>query len=132
MYKLFFFIAFALTGCASVPSDDPDIILPLVFASPAEFPYGTVVIARDQGLTGGMCDIRVSINGTPVVDLGTSEMTTLYPKPGNAIFSVGYVDKVCSLVPDQAREFEIREDETRKLRVSVDASGGLDISPAIF
>lgn len=89
-----------------------------------------VTIVRDKGFIGGGCAITTFIDGKPVAELNTSEKVTAYVNPGEVIVGAGFMGKViCSGAPKKEREFIVRENTPRFLRVFIDQSGNVDILP---
>ncbi|WP_312387783.1 hypothetical protein [Atlantibacter hermannii] len=89
-----------------------------------------VTIIRDKGFVAGGCAITSYINGKRLAELNTGEKVTAYLPAGEVIVGAGFAGKgLCSEAPKKEREFIIKENTPRLLRIFTDQSGNVDILP---
>jgi len=55
-----------------------------------------VVVKRDTGFIGGMCDMQVLLDGRPVALLATGQRVTIYLKPGAYVLAVRGPGGLCT------------------------------------
>jgi hypothetical protein len=121
----------ALSGCSTEP------VLPQnakAVYTPVEFqqkPNTTEIkIVRDKGFVAGGCAITSYINGLRLAELETGEMVKAYLPAGEVIIGAGFAGKgLCSGAPKKEREFVIKANVPRILRIFTDQSGNVDILP---
>lgn len=90
----------------------------------------SVTIIRDKGFVSGACAITSYVNGKPVAELETGEKVTAYLPAGEVVVGAGFAGKgLCSGAPKKEREFVIKENTPRVLRIFIDQSGNVDILP---
>jgi hypothetical protein len=128
---VFFLSVFALVGCSTEPVSPQSA---KVVNTPAEFqkkPNATEInIIRDKGFVAGGCAITSYINGQRLAELETGEMVKAYLPAGEVIIGAGFAGKgLCSGAPKKEREFVIKADVPRTLRIFTDQSGNVDILP---
>ncbi|HBT4754852.1 TPA: hypothetical protein MB330_001298 [Klebsiella quasipneumoniae subsp. similipneumoniae] len=89
-----------------------------------------VTIIRDKGFVAGGCAITSYINGNRLAELDTGEKVTAYLPAGSVIVGAGFAGKgLCNGAPKKEREFEVKENIPRNLRIFIDQSGNVDILP---
>ena len=89
-----------------------------------------VTIIRDKGFVAGGCAITSYVNGVPVAELETGEKVRAYLPAGEVIIGAGFAGKgLCSGAPKKEREFIIKPDAPKVLRIFTDQSGNVDILP---
>lgn len=89
-----------------------------------------VTIIRDKGYVASACAITAYINGKRLAELETSEKVIAYVPPGDVIVGAGFVGKgLCGGSPKKEREFIVKENQPRVLRIFIDQSGNVDILP---
>lgn len=127
-------LAFSLlimAGCSTEP------VLPQYAKEvpiPKEFQQKTnttaVTIIRDKGFVAGGCAITTYINGKYLAELDTGEKVTAFLNPGDVLVGAGFAGKgLCNGAPKKEREFSIKENDPRALRIFIDQSGNVDILP---
>ncbi|SPA51410.1 conserved exported hypothetical protein [Cupriavidus taiwanensis] len=95
---------------------------------PGEF--ATLVVTRDQGFYGSACDTVLSVDGKEVGRLRSGEVARFYAKPGAII--LGAQTSAMCLGGLKEREVRLAPAATVRYRISIDSSGGLDLSPTAF
>jgi len=124
-------LVFTLVGCSTTPVE-PSIAKQVVVeksfqVSTSKIP---VTIVRDKGMVASACAITVYIDGEKVAELDTQEKAVAYVNPGAIIVGAGFMGKgLCSGAPRNEREFLVKEDQPRVLRIFIDQSGNVDILP---
>lgn len=89
-----------------------------------------VTIIRDKGFVASACAITAYINGKRLAELETGEKVIAYVPAGEIIVGAGFVGKgLCGGPPKKEREFIVRENQPRALRIFIDQSGNVDILP---
>lgn len=89
-----------------------------------------ITIVRDKGYVASFCAITAFVNGRKLADLNTGEKVVAYLPPGEVIVGAGFVGKgVCHGAPKKEREFIIKPNSPRALRIFIDQSGNVDILP---
>ncbi|MEH3538953.1 hypothetical protein POV94_23540, partial [Enterobacter roggenkampii] len=92
-------------------------------------PLVTTII-RDKGFVAGGCAITTYINGKYLAELDTGEKVTAFLNPGDVLVGAGFAGKgLCNGAPKKEREFSIKENDPRALRIFIDQSGNVDILP---
>ncbi|WP_316149519.1 hypothetical protein [Cupriavidus sp. BIC8F] len=87
-------------------------------------------MTRDQGFYGSACDTVLSVEGKEVGRLRSGEVARFYAKPGTII--VGAQTSAMCLGGLKEREVKLNPASTIRYRISIDSSGGLDLSPTAF
>jgi hypothetical protein len=126
------FCMLGLVGCSTEP------VLPQYakeVSAPTEFQQKTnttaVTIIRDKGFVAGGCAITTYINGKYLAELDTGEKVTAFLSPGEVLIGAGFAGKgLCNGAPKKEREFIIKADAPRNLRIFIDQSGNVDILPS--
>ncbi|SOZ34866.1 hypothetical protein [Cupriavidus neocaledonicus] len=95
---------------------------------PGEF--ATLVVTRDEGFYGSACDTVLSVDGKEVGRLRSGEVARFYAKPGAII--LGAQTSAMCLGGLKEREVRLPPASTVRYRISIDSSGGLDLSPTAF
>lgn len=95
---------------------------------PGEF--ATLVVTRDEGFYGSACDTVLSVDGKEVGRLKSGEVARFYAKPGAII--LGAQTSAMCLGGLKEREVRLNPASTVRYRISIDSSGGLDLSPTAF
>lgn len=95
---------------------------------PGEF--ATLIVTRDQGFYASACDTVLSVDGKEVGRLKSGEVARFYAKPG-AIILGAQTSAIC-LGGLKEREVRLNPAATVRYRISIDSSGGLDLSPTAF
>lgn len=95
---------------------------------PGEF--ATLVVTRDEGFYGSACDTVLSVDGKEVGRLKSGEVARFYAKPGAII--LGAQTSAMCLGGLKEREVRLPPASTVRYRISIDSSGGLDLSPTAF
>lgn len=89
-----------------------------------------VTIIRDKGFISGGCAITSYINGVRLAELQTGEKVTAYLPAGEVNVGAGFAGRgLCSGPPKKEREFIIKGNQPRVLRIFIDQSGNVDILP---
>lgn len=89
-----------------------------------------VTIIRDKGYVASACAITAYINGKRLAELETGEKVTAYVPAGEIIVGAGFVGRgLCIGDPKKEREFIVKENQSRVLRIFIDQSGNVDILP---
>ena len=89
-----------------------------------------VTIIRDKGYVASACAITAYINGKRLAELETSEKVIAYVPAGDVIVGAGFAGKgLCGGTPRKEREFIVKENQPRVLRIFIDQSGNVDILP---
>lgn len=89
-----------------------------------------VTIVRDKGFISGGCAITSYINGERLAELQTGEKVTAYLPAGEVNVGAGFAGRgLCSGSPKKEREFIIKDNQPRTLRIFIDQSGNVDILP---
>ena len=120
-----------LAGCSTEP------VLPQYakeVSASKEFQQSTntaaVTIIRDKGFVAGGCAITTYINGKYLAELDTGEKVTAYLNPGDVLIGAGFAGKgLCNGAPKKEREFSVKENTPRVLRIFIDQGGNVDILP---
>jgi hypothetical protein len=104
----------------------------LAFQERTDETSATLVITRDQGLTGGACYYSIAVNGTLAARLDVGETARFYVKPGEILLRAGrdpLGKGLCGLGRDEwtQRETVLRQGETKYFRLSIDVNGKTDI-----
>jgi len=130
----------SLGGCATTPvSPSTAMQAPrdrlLAFQERTDETSATLVITRDQGLTGGACYYSVTLNGTVAARLDVGETARFYVPPGEILMRGGrdpLGKGLCGTGQDHwtQRETVVREGETKYFRLSIDVNGKVDIQRA--
>lgn len=123
----------ALSGCATSaisPKEASPIPGDRLFGlqSPPSGAHGNLVVTRDEGFMGGGCNTLINIDGKRVGEIASGEVATFYVAEGRHIIGAEIDEALC---PDvlKEREFTVQGGETRKYRISIDATGSMDLSP---
>lgn len=121
----------ALAGCSTepvLPQQAKEVIASKEFQQkPNTIP---VTIIRDKGFVAGGCAITSYVNGNPLAQLETGEKVIAYIPVGEIVVGAGFAGKgLCSGAPKKEREFLIKENTPRVLRIFIDQSGNVDILP---
>jgi hypothetical protein len=98
--------------------------------SPPPGEFTTLVVTRDQGFYGSACDTVLSVEGKEVGRLRSGEVARFYAKPGTII--LGAQTSAMCLGGLKEREVKLNPASTIRYRISIDSSGGLDLSPTAF
>lgn len=98
--------------------------------SPPPGEFATLVVTRDQGFYGSACDTVLSVDGQEVGRLRSGEVARFYAKPGAII--LGAQTSAMCLGGLKEREVKLNPASTIRYRISIDSSGGLDLSPTAF
>ncbi|WP_279047196.1 hypothetical protein [Cedecea davisae] len=127
---LFTFVL-VLAGCSTEPVLPENAKVVNASAAFQQKPNTTEVkIVRDKGFVAGGCAITTYINGQRLAELETGEMVKAYLPAGEVIIGAGFAGKgLCSGAPKKEREFVIKADVPRTLRIFTDQSGNVDILP---
>lgn len=98
--------------------------------TPPSGEFATLVVTRDEGLYGSACDTVVSVDGKEVGRLRSGEVARFYAKPGAIILGA----QTSTMCPGGLKEREVKltPASTVRYRISIDSSGGLDLSPTAF
>ncbi len=128
--------AIFLAGCATQPtsSDTATKISPdqiVAFGKRPNAPHGTLTVIRDSGLSGAICTVRLTVDGIDAAFLRTAETATLYLPSGDRIIGAFYDEAICALGGVREREVRIDDGERKRLRISANANGSLDLSATI-
>jgi len=132
MNKIIFFLGvLILSGCSTTPVDPSTAREVPVASEFREQPSKVAVtIVRDSGMVASACAITTFIDGKKVADLETKEKVKAFVKPGSIIVGAGFMGKgLCGGAPRNEREFQVKANEPRVLRVFIDQSGNVDILP---
>lgn len=127
---LLLLIAIGVSGCSTEPVL-PQNAKEVNAAAFRQKPNTTeVTIIRDKGFVAGGCAITSYVNGVPVAELETGEKVRAYLPAGETIIGAGFAGKgLCNGAPKKEREFMIKSDSPRILRIFTDQSGNVDILP---
>ena len=118
-----------LSGCATTPvpytdatSVPQDNILEgyKQFSNQAEN-RSRVIVVRDSGMLGAALPAKLSINGTEVAKLWSSERLELFLEPGTYIFGVEPSPRLGGALVETT--FEIRSGKSYAFRISLTLSG---------
>ncbi|GLC92929.1 hypothetical protein Tamer19_23370 [Cupriavidus sp. TA19] len=92
--------------------------------------FATLIVTRDEGFYGSACDTVLSVDGKEVGRLRSGEVARFYAKPGPIILGA----QTSVMCPGGLKEREVRLNpaSTVRYRISIDSSGGLDLSPTAF
>ncbi|MBS8267200.1 hypothetical protein DYI26_00425 [Halomonas litopenaei] len=125
-----------LTGCATspIPAEQadqvPDSRLFGLQSVPAS-PYATVQVTRDSGINFSMCNVSLHVDGKKVAEFEPEETASFYVAPGDSVLGITTGGGICaSLVQELGADLE--SGETKRYRISMDASGSLDLSRTAF
>lgn len=89
-----------------------------------------VTIIRDKGFVSGGCAITSYIDGKRLAELDTGEKVTAYIPAGPVIVGAGFEGRgLCNGASKREREFVVKENTPRNLRIFIDQSGNVDILP---
>lgn len=90
-----------------------------------------ITVVRDSGFVGGGCFMTVFLNGERAAQLDTKEKVTFYVNSGAWVVGAAHEGKaLCSTGKErQEREFTIKPNEDKTLRVFTDNNGNVDIKP---
>lgn len=92
-----------------------------------------VTIIRDKGFISGGCAITSYINGIRLAELETGEKVTAYLPAGEVIVGAGFAGRgLCSGAAKKEREYIVKENQPRILRIFIDQSGNVDILPSLI
>lgn len=137
--KIFIPIAFVLvliSGCATSPvSLDKSTPVPTerLFAFQNAIADGaSITVLRDSGFTGSGCYGTFSINGVLAARFGVSESATFHLPAGDFLLRYGTDPQgkaICGFNSDYwvQRETVLNEGENKIFRLSINASGALDV-----
>ena len=131
-----FLLALAISaGCSTTPTSSGNAVAAPVerlsaLQDPPAGEYATLVVTRDQGFWGSACDTVVSVDGREVGRIRAGEMARFYVKPGVIILAA----QATSLCPGGLKERQVKLDPASlvRYRISIDASGVMDLSPTAF
>lgn len=124
-------LALSLTGCSTEPVSlkSAKEVQPSSLFQQKSKTTGVTII-RDKGFISGGCAITSYINGSRLAELETGEMVTAYLPAGSVLVGAGFAGRgLCSGAPKKEREFIIKDNEPRVLRIFIDQSGNVDILP---
>ncbi|QLY36022.1 hypothetical protein HV164_05565 [Citrobacter freundii] len=128
---LLLLIAVSVTGCSTepvLPQNAKEVNATSEFHQKPNTTELTII--RDKGFVAGGCAITSYINGKPVAELETGEKVKVYLPAGEVIIGAGFAGKgLCSGAHKKEREFIIKENTPRLLRIFTDQSGNVDILP---
>lgn len=124
-------LAIGLAGCSTepvLPKNAKEVQASFEFQ---QKPKTTgVTIIRDKGYVGSACSITAYINGKRLAELETGEKVIAYVPAGEVIVGAGFVGRgLCSGSPRKEREFIVKDNQARLLRIFIDQSGNVDILP---
>ncbi|PKH18310.1 hypothetical protein CIG19_21185 [Enterobacterales bacterium CwR94] len=123
--------ALALSGCSTTPVSVN--MAKEVNASPTfKMVNGGVplTIVRDRGFVAGGCAITAFINGEKVASLETGQKVTVYISPGDITVGAGFIGAgLCSGPPKRERDFTVKIQTPKTLRIFLDQSANVDILP---
>ncbi|MGQ7247599.1 hypothetical protein ACUN9Y_09690 [Halomonas sp. V046] len=128
--------AVMLTGCATspVPAEQADQVPSerlYGLQNQPKTPHATVQITRDSGVNFSMCNASVHIDGKKVAELEPSETASFYVDPGERVLGITTGGGICANLM-QELESSLKEGERKRYRISMDASGSLDLSRTAF
>lgn len=120
-----------LAGCSTepvLPQNAKEVNSSIEFQQKANTTKVTII--RDKGFISGGCAITSYINGKRLAELETGEKVTAYLPSGAVMVGAGFAGKgLCNGAAKKEREFIIKENTPRFLRVFIDQSGNVDILP---
>lgn len=126
--------ALALTACATTPiSPQQGAPVPAqrLYGFQQQTPLATarIVVTRDAGIRGSACRNVFYIDGTKAAAFDTAEVATFYVTPGKHIVGVGASSALCS---DGLKEMRVIVQSSARVRISVDSTGSVAISPTAY
>lgn len=127
-------ISIVFMGCNTTPVTVSNAIpidqgRALAFQNKPTENFGTIIVIRDEGMTGGGCFIGLHINGKLAARIDTKEIVKFYVEPGEILFKVGRDPMgrgLCSTGQDHwtQRESFIKSNEIKYFRISTDGGSG--------
>ncbi|HAU5689106.1 TPA: hypothetical protein JD334_23115 [Citrobacter freundii] len=132
MKKLFLALSLLImVGCSTepvLPQNAKEVAAAKEFQQKAN--TTAVTIIRDKGFVAGGCAITTYVNGKYLAELDTGEKVIAFLNPGDVLIGAGFAGKgLCNGAPKKEREFIIKENNPRALRIFTDQSGNVDILP---
>lgn len=124
-------IAFGLAGCSTSPVS-PENAKEVQSASQFQQKNKTtrVTIIRDKGMVASGCAITSYINGVRLAELEPGEKVNAFLPSGEIIVGAGFAGRgLCNGPAKKEREFIIKDNSPRTLRIFTDQSGNVDILP---
>lgn len=127
--------ALTMTGCATeavLPSQAkqaPSERL-LKYQEQIQGANSTLIVVRDKGFLGGGCYMGVYLNNEKSAILDPGEKATFYLNPGEWNIAMKGEGKVC--IADEipvGRDIQLKEGQTKAVRLFSAPSGNLDIKP---
>lgn len=129
--KLATFLFLLLAGCSTepvLPQNAKEVQPSSEFQKKAD--TTAVTIIRDKGLISGGCAITSYVDGKRLAELETGEKVTVYLPAGPVLVGAGFAGRgLCNGAPKREREFVVKENTPRNLRIFIDQSGNVDILP---
>ena len=124
-------LVFGLFGCSTEPVPPENAKDVQASSQFLEKPNTTgVTIIRDKGYVASGCAITSYINGIRLAELEPGEKVTAFLPAGQVNVGAGFAGRgLCSGPPKKEREFIIKENSPRVLRIFTDQSGNVDILP---
>lgn len=125
-------VAIGISGCSTTPVS-PDLARNVGVSTEFMMKQGNVpvTIIRDKGFVAGGCAITAYINGKKVAELETSEKATAYVLPGEIVVGAAFEGSgLCHGPQRKEREFIVKSEQPKRLRIFIDQSGNVDILPS--
>jgi len=124
-------LVFGLIGCSTEPVLPQNAKEVQGTSQFLEKPKTTSVsIIRDKCFIASACAITSYINGVRLAELEPGEKVTAYLPAGQVNVGAGFAGRgFCSGPAKKEREFIIKENSPRVLRIFTDQSGNVDILP---
>jgi len=125
-------LAFVLVaGCATspVPSNEADPVpASRLFSYQKSVPgFSTLVVTRDKGFVGGGCNTTVSIDGKKTAEIGSGETAKFFVPSGDHIISASSCGSGL-----KEREANLKAENTKRFRISIDSAMSMDLSPTTY
>lgn len=104
----------------------------LAFQTPTSDKATTIIVIRDEGLTGSGCFAGLYINQTLAARLGVAEIVKFYVEPGEVLIRAGWDPQgrgLCAFGQDNwtQRETILKPGEQKSFRLSLDQNARWDI-----
>lgn len=130
-YILISLLALGLAGCSTTPVSSSQA-KEVKVSSSYQFRQGyvPVTIIRDKGFIAGGCAITAFINGNKVAELETSEKVIAYVEPSEITVGASFSGSgICKGDPKKERDFLVKENQPKTLRIFIDQDANVDVLP---